>query len=132
MISTGRHAPHPPPWRRCVLLVLALFVGLLGVHALGSGGAPGRTEHARAAHPLALTAQDGCPGGDRHRGGGRRQHADAACASGVVTGGLQLPALLPDPVAANAPDTCPRSRAATGLDGARAPPSPAGLHVLRT
>lgn len=124
-----------------MLLVLAVLVGLLGMHALGPGGGPGHAEHGgpepgRPAHhtataTVASAARDDCPDADGHCGGGRLHHADPACASGALNGGPQLPAPVPDPVAVPAPDPCPRSRTATDPEGARAPPSLAELQLLR-
>ncbi|MFJ5030000.1 DUF6153 family protein [Streptomyces sp. NPDC088560] len=131
MHSTGPHAPRPPQRRRRVLLVLSVLVGLLGMHALGPAGGAGHAEHGRSIHAVALTASDACAGDDGHCGGGLMHHADPTCASGAVTGGPQMPALVPDPVAAPAADVRPHSRAAARSEGARAPPSLAELQLLR-
>lgn len=137
MHSTGPHTARPPRRRQRVLLVLAVLLGLLGMHALGPRGGMGHGWHgdpARHSTPLAaaaVVAQDHCPDGDGHCGGGLPHHADATCASGALNGGPQLPALIPDPVAVPVPDRCPRSRAATGPEGARAPPCLAELQLLR-
>lgn len=133
MHSAGSHTSRPPRWRRGAL-VLVLWVGLLGMHALGPVGDTGDAGHGGPGqHTVAAgtVAQDGCANADRHCGGGRPRHADPTCASGAVNGGPELPALVPDPVAVAAPDRCPRSRAATGPEGARAPPSLAELQLLR-
>ncbi|MGW3144473.1 DUF6153 family protein [Streptomyces sp. NPDC001177] len=116
-------------WR--ALLVLGLLAGLLGMHALAPGGATGHAERAHAVHMTAeATAADDCPG-DGHCGGHHLKHADATCASGAVSGGPELPALVPDPVTApvRADSVC--FRAAKAPDGARAPPSLAELQLLR-
>ncbi|MFF7353644.1 DUF6153 family protein [Streptomyces filipinensis] len=134
MTSTTAHAPRPPERRWRGLLVLAVLAGLLGMHGLAPGGGMGRAEHARSTHltgAVSVVAQDGCPGGDGHCGGGHPHHADPTCASGAVNGGPQPPALAPDAVTAPAPVHCPRSRAATAPDGARAPPTLAELQLLR-
>ncbi|MEU8033646.1 DUF6153 family protein [Streptomyces sp. NPDC049099] len=134
MPSTAPYAPHPPQRRWRALLVLAVLAGLLGMHALAPGGGTGRAEHGRSAHltgTVVVSAQDDCPGGDGHCGGSHLHHADPTCASGAVNGGPQLPALVPDPVTAPAPVRCPRSRAGSAPDGARAPPSLAELQLLR-
>jgi hypothetical protein len=131
MHSTGPHTPRPPQWRRRVLLVLLVLVGLLGMHALGPGGSAGHVRRAWSTRAVALTAPGACAGDDGHCGGGLLHHADPTCASGAVTGGPQLPALDPDPVAAPAADVRPRPRAVAEPEDARAPPSLAELQSLR-
>lgn len=120
--------PHPVRWR--AFLVLALLAGLFGMHALAPGGA---VEARSAPSPYMTVASglhDDCPG-DGHCGGGHVQHADQTCASGAVSGGPSLPALVADPMAVPVrPDTvCPY--AGTAPDGARAPPDLAELQLLR-
>jgi hypothetical protein len=99
------------------------------MHGLAPGG--GALEHA---HPRTMAAgveaHDGCPG-DGHCGGGHLQHADATCASGAVSGGPVLPALVPDPVPASVRQDTVRTYVATDPDGARGPPSLAELQLLR-
>ncbi|OLZ72126.1 hypothetical protein AV521_09405 [Streptomyces sp. IMTB 2501] len=137
MHSAGPRTSCPPQRRRHGLLVLALLVGLLGMHALGPVGGVGHAEyggpgrHMVAAGTVVAVAQDDCADADGHCGGGRLHHADPACASGAVNGGPELPALVPDHTVVAAPDGCPGSRAATGPGGARAPPSLAELQLLR-
>ncbi|WP_157879673.1 DUF6153 family protein [Streptomyces yangpuensis] len=129
--------PRPAPWLGR-LLVLALLIGLLGMHGLGTSTvlpATGVTvhvsHHAAAAGPL-------YPCDDEQRGPARDAgHADQMCAS---------PALPGAPGVA-APDTTPLTGMPGGLVhaqfapapalahqpvGGRAPPSLAGLQVLRT
>ncbi|GHE02725.1 DUF6153 family protein [Streptomyces alanosinicus] len=139
MYRTGPRSPSSPPRRRQRgVLVLALLLGLLGMHALGPGGGTGHAEHGSPAQHTAMpgvasvaaAGPDDCPDVGGHCGG-RLHHADPTCASGAVNGGPQLPALVPGPVAVPAQDPCPRSRVATGPDGARAPPSLAELQLLR-
>ncbi|MCF3130895.1 DUF6153 family protein [Streptomyces olivochromogenes] len=131
MIAAEHSAPRPPTRRWHALLVLGLLAGLLGMHALAPGGAVERAEHVRSAHAVAtLTAVDDCPD-EGHCGGHHLRHADATCASAAVSGGPQLPALVPDPVAAPVRAERARSHPATAPDGARAPPSLAELQLLR-
>ncbi|MFF7982802.1 DUF6153 family protein [Streptomyces sp. NPDC007901] len=132
MRPTEPPAP-PPPYRRWrAVLVLGLLAGLLGMHALASGGGMGHGGHERVAHPTAVVAvYDGCSGDDGHCGGGLVHHADATCASGAVSGGPSLPALVPDPVPVRAAVCAATSRPATAPDGARAPPDLAELQLLR-
>lgn len=116
-------------------MLLGLFAGLFGMHALGPGGvvaAPAHHSHAHAmsAHVPATTDEAVCHGGGT--GGGHAQHADPTCASGAVGAGPVLPALLPDPSgAAGAVDLDGRSVVAAP-EGGRAPPSLAELQILRT
>ncbi|WP_199836053.1 DUF6153 family protein [Streptomyces sp. TP-A0356] len=122
------HAPRPPKGRWRALLVLGLLAGLLGMHALAPGGlAPG---HPHARHASVAMAMEGhCA--DGHCGGSHVQHADSTCASGAVSGGPELPALTPDPVAVAAHADAGCSYTVTDPDGARAPPSLAELQLLR-
>ncbi|MFE0509429.1 DUF6153 family protein [Streptomyces sp. NPDC058964] len=131
MNQAEQPSPRPPLRRWRALLVLGLLAGLLGMHALAPGGAMGHSEHARAAHMVVeITAVDGCAD-DGHCGGHHLRHADATCASGAVSDGPELPALVPDPVTAPLRAGCVRSHRAKAPDGARAPPSLAELQLLR-
>ena len=126
-LAQHRDAP-PPAVRRRVLLVLGLLAGLLAMHGLAPGG--GVVEHSAARHMTAAVALHGdCAGDDC--GGGHAQHADQTCASGALSGGPTLPALVADPVAVPAPSDTPCPYAGTAPDGARAPPSLAELQLLR-
>ena len=120
--------PHPVRWR--AFLVLALLAGLFGMHALAPGGAV-ETHSAPPPHmTMVSVGHDHCPG-DGSCGGGQVHHADQTCASGAVSGGPSLPALVADPraVPARADTSCPY--AGTAPDGARAPPDLAELQLLR-
>ncbi|MER5755093.1 DUF6153 family protein [Streptomyces sp. NPDC002088] len=134
MIRPEQHVPRPPVrWWRAVCL-LGLLAGLLGMHGLAPGGAMAGHPHDRpmtaAAAPAAV--HDGCSGeGGGHCGGGHVTHADATCASGAVSGGPALPALVPDPVAVPVRADAVCSYAAADPGGARAPPSLAELQLLR-
>ncbi|MER7684116.1 DUF6153 family protein [Streptomyces sp. NPDC097610] len=132
MTSPQQHPPRPPVGRWRALLVLGVLAGLLGMHALAPGGL--HTHQHERVEPQHMTAvvstPDGCSG-DGDCGGGHLQHADSTCASGAVTGGPALPALVPDPMAipVRADTVC--SYAAAAPDSARAPPSLAELQLLR-
>ncbi|MFF5439452.1 DUF6153 family protein [Streptomyces achromogenes] len=131
MHTTGQH-PRRPLGRYRALSVLAVLIGLLGMHALAPGGAAGHAEHAHATRmTAALVAAGDCPGGDGHCGGHRLHHADPSCASGALDGGPKLPAPAPDPVPGPAPAHRPLAAWATAPDGARAPPDLAELQLLR-
>ncbi|MEU6257453.1 DUF6153 family protein [Streptomyces sp. NPDC047043] len=122
-----RITPAPSVGRRA-LLVLALLAGLFGMHGLAPGDAV--HEHATARHmTTAADVRDGCSGGDC--GGGHVRHADRTCASGAVSGGPTLPALVPDAMAVpvRTDTVCPY--AGTAPDGARAPPDLSQLQLLR-
>ena len=126
MTSSAQRTARPPLWR--ALLLLGLLVGILGMHALAPGGAV--HEHSDVRHMTAVAdVRDGCSGDAC--GGGHVRHADQTCASGAVSGGPTLPALVPDVVAApvRTDTVCPYAGAAP--DGARAPPSLAELQLLR-
>ena len=110
------------------MLVLGLLAGLLAMHGLAPGG--GVVEHSAARHMTAAVAVHGdCTGDDC--GGGHAHHADQTCASGALSGGPTLPALVADPVAVPALSDAPCPYAGTAPDGARAPPSLAELQLLR-
>lgn len=137
----------PPPRRYRALLVLTLLAGLLGMHALAPGGAVSRPEHARTGHArpphmaaaAEATTAGHCPQApedsedpeDEDCGGHHARHADAACASGAVSGGPELPVPAPGPVTVSVTFRPACSRALTAPDGARAPPSLAELQLLR-
>ncbi|WP_406433073.1 DUF6153 family protein [Streptomyces sp. NBC_00631] len=134
MRTTEQPAPRPPCRRRRALLVLGLLAGLLGMHALAPGGVMARhggPERALSHAAVMVTAYDGCSDDDGHCGGHHAQHADATCASGAVSGGPALPALVPDPVPVTAAACAVGSRPATAPDAARAPPDLAELQLLR-
>ena len=113
---------------RTVCLMLGLLAGLFAMHGLAPGG--GVVEHSAAPHMTAAVALHGdCAGDDCS--GGHVHHADRTCASGALSGGPTLPALVPDPVAVPALSDAPRPCAGSAPDGARAPPSLAELQLLR-
>jgi hypothetical protein len=127
--ARAQHRDASPPsvrWR--ALLVLGLLAGLLGMHGLAPGGSV--LEHSPARHMTAAVAvHDDCAGGDC--GGGHVHHADQTCASGALSGGPTLPALVADPVPVPVPSEAHCSYAGAAPDGARAPPSLAELQLLR-
>lgn len=120
------------------LLLLALFAGLLGMHALTPATMPG-TGRVTSGHPPAAqraTPADGageagvhlaCPEDDH---GGVARHADSTCAATGTSAPYSVPALAPaispPTTAATAPDRSD-TRAAPG----RAPPDLAELQLLR-
>ncbi|GAA2653517.1 MULTISPECIES: DUF6153 family protein [Streptomyces] len=138
------HEPRTQPQSRPVprlgpLLALALLIGLLGMHGLGTASSLPTTgvtvhvsHHATAADPLYLC------GGNEHQVPVRdADHADQMCAS----------AALPGAPSVATPDTAPltgmpsghvRAQPAPSLAlahepaGGRAPPLLADLQVLRT
>ncbi|MFJ8634864.1 DUF6153 family protein [Streptomyces sp. NPDC093568] len=132
--SRAPRLPIPGPWR--LLLLLGLFAGLFGMHALASGDVvmgASHHSHARAmnaAHTPDPADESVCHGGDT--GGGHAQHADPTCASGAVGSGPVLPALLPDPAGTGITGALAPRSPATAPDGGRAPPSLAELQILRT
>ncbi|MCD9872934.1 DUF6153 family protein [Streptomyces sp. NR30] len=99
------------------------------MHGLAPGGGI-VIGHSAPRHMTAVAALRGdCAGDDC--GGGHVHHADRTCASGALSGGPTLPALVADPVAVPAPCDAPCPYAGTAPDGARAPPSLAELQLLR-
>lgn len=126
-------APRPVVRRWRVLCVLGLLAGLLGMHGLAPGGVPWGTHAEQATHSPHRHADQSHSQGMSygHCGGGSVQHADATCASGALSGGPVLPALVPDPVAGGVGEGVVRVLAVGEADGARAPPSLAELQLLR-
>ncbi|MGW5334455.1 DUF6153 family protein [Streptomyces bauhiniae] len=128
MPGTAHQRPPRPPQRHSpALLVLAVLIGLLGMHALAPVGGTGHPEHVHAG--VVIDAPGDCP--DGHCGGHRLHHADPTCASGAVSDGPELPKPLAGPLGAPEPCGDPRTRPATAPDGARAPPTLAELQLLR-
>ncbi|MFJ6484755.1 MULTISPECIES: DUF6153 family protein [unclassified Streptomyces] len=147
MDQQATRAMKPLGLRSPLLLVLAVLVGLVGMHGLGPGavpvsaaapgcaaahgtapahGTPAAGEHA-VQHGGAARADE--PAGDGS--GGHAQHADATCAAAGTSGApvLPCPAAAPSGVAAV-------PVAGTGIDvsgavGGRAPPSLSELQLLR-
>lgn len=127
MTSSEQPTARPPLWR--ALLLLGLLLGVLGMHALAPGGGMGGHED-RSAHMTSAAVasdtvcHDGCGSGHLH-------HADATCASGALSGGPVLPALVPDPSGGCLGTPGLRTQTAADREGARAPPSLAELQLLR-
>ncbi|WP_461010151.1 DUF6153 family protein [Streptomyces capparidis] len=138
MIRIGQLAgPRPRRPRSSGLLVLALLVGLIGMHGL-SPAATAASEH-RGGADVVMTGtvvtpaqHDGC---DEHGhdcdGHGGADHADQTCASGAVPGGPALPALLPALTRPVIEPEAVRAPVVHAPDGGRAPPSLAELQLLR-
>ncbi|MCX5126901.1 DUF6153 family protein [Streptomyces sp. NBC_00347] len=128
-----------PPLRLTMLLVLAVIVGLLGMHALvtaalPSAGATEHTSHHVAAAPAAPGSQYRCPDGDRDTGR-HVIHTDQMCASAALPGSPGIAAADTESVTttahgAHAPVPWPIAVAHEPAGG-RAPPSLAGLQLLR-
>ncbi|GLV92304.1 hypothetical protein Slala04_37580 [Streptomyces lavendulae subsp. lavendulae] len=130
--------PRPVP-RLGALLVLALLIGLLGMHGLGTSAALPATgvtvhvsHHAAAAGPLYPCGDDGQRGPVPDAG-----HADQMCASPALPGapGVAAPDTTP---LSSMPGSLVFAQPAPSLSpvhqpaGGRAPPSLADLQVLRT
>ncbi|WP_307811563.1 DUF6153 family protein [Streptomyces fildesensis] len=132
MIGQARRVRPQPGLRPFVLLVFAVIVGVLGMHALGATG-PQMPDHAMpatATYAAVASPMGDCPS-DSHGCDGRAHHADVTCASGAVDGALALA----DPALAGECLTF-SSEVATPLlygtaDGGRAPPTLAELQLLR-
>lgn len=141
--NVTRHEPRTQPQSRPVprlgsLLVLALLIGLLGMHGLDTSAALPATgvtvhvsHHAAATGPL-------YPCDHEQRGPVRDAgHADQMCASPALPGvpGVAAPDITP---LSSMPGSLVFAQPAPSLAlvhqraGGRAPPSLAGLQVLRT
>ncbi|MET7479141.1 DUF6153 family protein [Streptomyces sp. NPDC005648] len=131
MTARAQHRPAPPhPVRWRAFLVLALLAGLFGMHALAPGGAVEAHSAPSRQMTVVSVGHADCPGYG-HCGGGHVHHADQTCASGAVSGGPSLPALVADPMAVPVRPGTPCPYASTAPDGARAPPDLAELQLLR-
>ncbi|MGP4047261.1 DUF6153 family protein [Streptomyces sp. 2A115] len=125
------------PLRSCGLLVCALLLGLIGMHALGpdpaasAGSGHGPTVAAAAPMGVTVSVPDPC---DHGEGGcpGHSDHADPTCVTASVAGSpAVMPVMLPDVAApAGVPDAR-TSPTGSGPDGGRAPPSLSELQLLR-
>ncbi|WP_308405222.1 DUF6153 family protein [Streptomyces sp. B93] len=135
---TGRlplRPSRPPLGRVRGLLLLALFAGLFGMHALGPGGAVvDRAQH--SPHSVAAVALHSDAGDEYvcHGSGGlggHAHHADPTCASGALGAGPVLPLPAADAVGAVTSVDGPRGSFAVAPEGGRAPPTLAELQLLR-
>ncbi|MFE2432726.1 DUF6153 family protein [Streptomyces sp. NPDC059373] len=130
-VRQPQQGPRPLP-RPCVLLVLGLLVGLLGMHGLSPTAMPmpGHGMTATAGHATAILAHGDC-GSAGHGCDGQAHHADATCASGAPAAGPALPALNPDPVCVGDEAETLLASVPDPAEGGRAPPSLAELQLLR-
>ncbi|MFH9818230.1 DUF6153 family protein [Streptomyces sp. NPDC017230] len=127
--SSGR-----PAGRVLVLLVMAVLSGVLGMHALGPGGAP--PAHDGTGHTMVTArAQAGhhASAGCSHTAGGsgHLEHADATCAAAGIGSPYVPPALtaaLADASTAHLPG---ESTSASWPESGRAPPDLSELQLLR-
>lgn len=147
MDQQATRATKPLGLRSRLLLVLAVLVGLVGMHGLGPGavpvsaGAPG----CAAAHGTALA--HGTPAADEHAmqhdgapraaepvgdgSGGHTQHADATCAATGTAGAPVLPSPAAAPSGVAAVPVLGTGTDTSGAVGGRAPPSLSELQLLR-
>ncbi|MGE7384610.1 DUF6153 family protein [Streptomyces sp. NPDC004126] len=128
--------PSGPPAR--LLLVLAVLMGIVGMHGLGPGALPPAAAHAAAhaaaaAHPPADPCDCVHADGPDHEGpaGGHAQHADPTCAASGTSGApvLYAPAAAPGGTPAGAGVALGAVLGATACG--RAPPSLSELQLLR-
>ncbi|ALO08164.1 DUF6153 family protein [Streptomyces goshikiensis] len=129
--STG--SSRRPTGRLFVLLMLAVLTGLLGMHALGPGGAPaGRSD---ATHEMAMAQVADAPhlsSGCSHTDGGNDHldHADGTCAAAGIGSAYAPPALTS--ALMDTPAACtPVAGTARPAEGCRAPPDLSELQLLR-
>ncbi|MFG2302425.1 DUF6153 family protein [Actinacidiphila glaucinigra] len=116
--------------RTPALLVLAVLIGLLGMHGLALADPPpgGHTGHTSHMAPAETGGPYACHGGGMD---GHGAHAHQMCSSGSLPGSAAVPALTVsvtgDPVTTPHPVT----RVPHEPAGGRAPPSLAELQLLR-
>ncbi|QUW85859.1 hypothetical protein SMIR_42470 (plasmid) [Streptomyces mirabilis] len=116
-----------------MLLVLAVLVGLLGMHGLASASmAPAAAAPMPAHAPAAVPADDcGCHDQAHGPAGGHGHHADALCVAAGTSHGPALPVLTQVAVEPTAPHGVPQHQRGHAFDGGRAPPSLSELQLLR-
>ncbi|MEU9059420.1 DUF6153 family protein [Streptomyces sp. NPDC048430] len=130
-MTRSTHPSHRPAGRWLVLLVMAVLVGLLGMHALAPGGAP--AAHANAGHEMARTMDAAHSSEDcshAHHEPGHLNHADGTCSAAGVGSAYAPPALTA--AAVDAPVASPLSETApVSAEASRAPPGLSELQLLR-
>ncbi|MFJ6479866.1 MULTISPECIES: DUF6153 family protein [unclassified Streptomyces] len=134
---TGREprTQPQPVLRVSTLLVLAVIVGLLGMHALGAAALPSASATEHPSHHVATAPADRYPDDDRDTGR-HVIHTDQMCASTALPGSPGIAAADTEPVtirahgSADAPVPLPIAVAYEPAGG-RAPPSLAELQLLR-
>ncbi|GAA3388895.1 DUF6153 family protein [Streptomyces roseoviridis] len=124
-------AGQPKRLRLHVLLVLAVLLGLLGMHAMGP--VPAIAQASGSSQPAVVVidaATEHCDH-DCSGHGAPGDHADPTCATAALAASVSLPPLTPTVI-------CPAEPAAglviadtAAADGGRAPPSLAELQLLR-
>ncbi|WP_405977619.1 DUF6153 family protein [Streptomyces sp. NBC_00158] len=119
-----------------LLLVLAVLLGIVGMHGLGPGALPpaaalAAAHPAAAEHPSAGSCDCVHADGPDHEGstGGHAQHADPTCAASGTSGAPVLHAPAPGGVPARAEAPHGVVLRATGCG--RAPPTLSELQLLR-
>ncbi|MFB6557323.1 DUF6153 family protein [Streptomyces sp. NPDC056400] len=148
MDQQATRAMKPLGLRSHLLLVLAVLVGLVGMHGLGPGAVPvsAAAPGCAAAHGTALA--HGTPAADEHAmqhggasaradepagdgSGGHTQHADATCAAAGTAGAPVLPSPAAAPSGVAAVPVLGTGINMSGAVGGRAPPSLSELQLLR-
>lgn len=133
-----------PTGRSWTVLVLAVLVGLLAMHALAPGGRPAAGEHALVSVAASgenaggpgpapeARAGSSCRHAGAHGDGSHEgmDHAAGTCAAGTTGSGYVPPALCPGLTAAPDRVRRPGGPAARALHE-RAPPDLAELQLLR-
>ncbi|MEU1124151.1 DUF6153 family protein [Streptomyces sp. NPDC005899] len=125
------------PRRGLALLVLAVLVGLLAMHALAPAAMPashtampGQSDAHMTSATAVHVAGDACEHVTGDGAGGRMHHADATCAAAGTSASPAAPVLAPllsDPAVTAALPGWPLTPIAAG----RAPPDLAQLQLLR-
>lgn len=133
MTSSVQLSSRRPAGRLFALLVMAVLTGLLGMHALGPGGAP--SPRAEAGHDMVMAvsadashASAGCS----HTDGGpdHLEHADGSCAAAGI-GSAYAPPALADALPDGSPTLASLMPAAASAETGRAPPDLSELQLLR-
>ncbi|MDT9691870.1 DUF6153 family protein [Streptomyces sp. P9(2023)] len=121
----------PPKWMRVHgLLVLAVLIGLLGMHAMGPVPAIAQPSGSNQPAAVMLDATGHC---DHDCSGheGQGHHADPACASAAVGASVSLPALQPTVICPDEPTAGLATTHTFAADRGRAPLSLSELQLLR-
>ncbi|GAB2826742.1 DUF6153 family protein [Streptomyces daliensis] len=154
MIQYEQGFGHQRPLVAKALLVLALLVGLVGMHGMVSAPPASASASATGAHHadpapdpepghhamapaatmtggVADRGERACHGQGKDGGQHSAAHADDLCAAAGVSGSPTLPALAPSPHPSQSPASEALQPAPYEPVGGRAPPTLAELQLLR-
>lgn len=132
MSAVRKCAAPPKRLRLHALLVLAVLLGLLGMHAMGP--VPALAQASGSYQPAAAVVIDAPTGHCDHDCSGHEEHgnhADPTCASAAVGASVSLPPLQPTVICPAEPAAGLVTTDTVAVGGGRAPPSLSELQLLR-